>query len=360
MSKFETLRRQAYAALRKAARVPNSVALCLRFPFLYPRNRFTGLHYNWWRLQRLIKKLREDGERRFTVRKPMDGAFPAIAETSCAETRTLNAETLKRRGPDGLEYDGRNGFLSVWKEKSDGGWRCPTYKCLIQGSGDAPEEYVLSDGGGTHRPLWFGAETYIYDEKLRRWQILDKERRTAKVDAEIDNSEEKLRTLSVRVVVDRRRLVLAAALEWIHDWPLAFLHCVPASTELDAMDDGWRKAFGVKMCSDIKRQLIKDRQLFSFRVAQIKEKWGELCFYTGGCSKEVYDIIDRYSGLSARICIACGKPAKYRTTGWVLPYCEDCCPESQKASADVWDAKAGKFVRQNIGGENESEEEDGV
>lgn len=22
--------------------------LCIKYPFLYPRNRFTGLHYNWW------------------------------------------------------------------------------------------------------------------------------------------------------------------------------------------------------------------------------------------------------------------------------------------------------------------------
>lgn len=29
-----------------------STLLCLRFPFLYPRNRFTNKHYNNWRLQR--------------------------------------------------------------------------------------------------------------------------------------------------------------------------------------------------------------------------------------------------------------------------------------------------------------------
>lgn len=30
--------------------IPKNVCLCLRFPFLYPRNRWTGRHYNNWKL----------------------------------------------------------------------------------------------------------------------------------------------------------------------------------------------------------------------------------------------------------------------------------------------------------------------
>lgn len=43
-----------------------SSILCIRFPFLYPRNRFTGLHYNNWRvrdcLSKLIKKYKYNGK----------------------------------------------------------------------------------------------------------------------------------------------------------------------------------------------------------------------------------------------------------------------------------------------------------
>ena len=36
-----------------------SSILCIRFPFLYPRNRFTGLHYNNWRIKKYCSKLIE-------------------------------------------------------------------------------------------------------------------------------------------------------------------------------------------------------------------------------------------------------------------------------------------------------------
>ena len=33
-------------------KILNSIILCIRFPFLYPRNRFTGKHYNNWKIQK--------------------------------------------------------------------------------------------------------------------------------------------------------------------------------------------------------------------------------------------------------------------------------------------------------------------
>ena len=56
---------------------------------------------------------------------------------------------------------------------------------------------------------------------------------------------------------------------------------------------------------------------------QIKEKWGELCLYASA-TKEIRDVLDKYELLSSCYCINCGKPARYRTTGWVEYYCEDC------------------------------------
>ena len=114
----------------------------------------------------------------------------------------------------------------------------------------------------------------------------------------------------------------------IYRFLLETVHSVPTYTELDAMDHGWRKAFGVSMCKEIKRALKKAGCLRKYRIMQIKEKWGELCWYDAGAPKEVFDIIRKYETVSYNTCIECGRPAKYRTTGWVEPYCEDCLPKS--------------------------------
>ena len=56
---------------------------------------------------------------------------------------------------------------------------------------------------------------------------------------------------------------------------------------------------------------------------QIKEKWGGLRIYATA-PEEVQKIISHYEHISADYCIDCGKPAKYLTTGYILPFCEDC------------------------------------
>ncbi len=95
-------------------------------------------------------------------------------------------------------------------------------------------------------------------------------------------------------------------------------------TELDAMPDGWRTAFGEQMCEEIAQALIKDGYLEKYRILQIKEKYGELRWYDKGATQEVYDIIEKYSLRSTEICIECGKPATVITKGWIFPYCDDC------------------------------------
>ena len=98
-------------------------------------------------------------------------------------------------------------------------------------------------------------------------------------------------------------------------------------TELDEMPDGWRKAFGEQMCEEIRNALIEDGDLDRWRIVQCKEKYGSLRVYDNGCKKNshVPDIIDKYSRISARTCIVCGKQATQITTGWISPFCDDCC-----------------------------------
>ena len=100
----------------------------------------------------------------------------------------------------------------------------------------------------------------------------------------------------------------------------------PSYTELDAMDAGWRKAFGIQMCKEIKVELKKHKFLYKYRITQIKEKWGYLHWYDAGVPKDsnIYEIIRKYEDISSKTCIVCGKPATKMSTGWISPYCDDC------------------------------------
>ena len=92
------------------------------------------------------------------------------------------------------------------------------------------------------------------------------------------------------------------------------------------MEPGWRKAFGIQMCKEIKQELKKYKFLYKYRIVQIKEKWGYLHWYDGGTPKDskVYDIIRKYEQISAKTCGVCGKPATKMSKGWIYPYCDDC------------------------------------
>ena len=96
-------------------------------------------------------------------------------------------------------------------------------------------------------------------------------------------------------------------------------------TELDAMPDGWRKAFGERMCEEIRNALIEENYLDEYRISQIKEKYGMLRWYSFGTTQKVEDIIYKYEYISRFICMNCGRPyAKELDIGWVYTLCENC------------------------------------
>lgn len=116
---------------------------------------------------------------------------------------------------------------------------------------------------------------------------------------------------------------------------LGIFHCIPTYTELGAMPHGWRKCFGIQMCKEIKKALLEDgrKALKRYRITQIKEKYGLLCWYDSYGNREVQKIIAKYGYISHRTCIECGRPAEYVTNGWIEPYCEKCISENQKENA---------------------------
>lgn len=96
-------------------------------------------------------------------------------------------------------------------------------------------------------------------------------------------------------------------------------------TLLDDMPEGWKNCFGEIMCEVIKDALVKNNYLEKYRISQIKEKYGSLCWYDFGAPEEVRDIIMDFEHLSRHICIYCGKidvPMIYDL--WISPFCEEC------------------------------------
>ena len=107
-------------------------------------------------------------------------------------------------------------------------------------------------------------------------------------------------------------------------------------TELDSMPDGWRKAFGEQMCEDIREELVCAEYLDQYRITQIKEKYGTLCWYDfGGTERMLRDIIPKYEHLSARTCIRCGNPATKVSIGWISPYCDTCAGKISHSSMEI-------------------------
>ena len=95
-------------------------------------------------------------------------------------------------------------------------------------------------------------------------------------------------------------------------------------TLLDDMPRGWKKAFGEQLCEELKEALVEDGILEDYRVAQVKEKFGQLRWYDNCCSEKVYKVIDKYESLSEHTCIECGGEGTMRNDNWISPYCDDC------------------------------------
>ena len=104
------------------------------------------------------------------------------------------------------------------------------------------------------------------------------------------------------------------------------------------MPEGWRKAFVIQMCKKKKKALLKKGKeyLRDYRILQIKEKYGSLCWYDNGSTVEVSKIIDKYAYISERTCIVCGELADIYTPieYWKCPYCDKHAPTNSSYLLD--------------------------
>lgn len=94
-------------------------------------------------------------------------------------------------------------------------------------------------------------------------------------------------------------------------------------TWLDCIPEGWREAFGEQMCAEIQDIIDRDN-IIDYEVLQVKEKFAALRWYDAPYNEDIHKIIRKYAYISARTCIGCGTPAKWISTGWYCPYCDEC------------------------------------
>lgn len=95
-------------------------------------------------------------------------------------------------------------------------------------------------------------------------------------------------------------------------------------TYLNYMPYGWRKAFGIQLCEELKNELEKYDYVDKFKIVQVREKFGQLRVYHNGVPYgcNVDSIIDKYTDISETTCILCGNKATLLSKGWISPLCD--------------------------------------
>lgn len=105
-------------------------------------------------------------------------------------------------------------------------------------------------------------------------------------------------------------------------------------TKLDYMPFGWQVAFGELMCEEIRDELIRTNYLDKYRVLDIKEKYGLLCWYDAGTPKDsgIPDIISKWRHISKYVCQTCGSTREVMNTAgyWIESICVDCAKKREE------------------------------
>ena len=283
----------------KIKKIINNIILCIRFPFLYPRNRFTGRHHvspNW------LLKLTNKYHRKAYTKISLGYRFYKDPK-DCTETNTIIEHVGK--------YDFRVSLISGQILKIESKYIESPIEFNLQNH--VGSEFVVT--GITQSINEFTGEPFIIYHIHKNDIVKDNYGFSFK---------------SFDICISRYNEKIYNFIKYIWEHIIDKICFIPSYTELDNMPDGWRKAFGIQMCKEIKNELKKYNYLYKYRIAQIKEKFGILRWYDNGSPDGcVYPIINKYEDLSWRTCIVCGKPATKISKGWISPFCDNCIGDRQ-------------------------------
>lgn len=285
------------SVFKKIGRVIYSTLLCIKYPFLYPRNRWTDKHYNCWKI---IEYHRENYRKAYCLisLQITDKEVNSEEQTEYYKFLDTKKETYLR-----TDYSGDELVIYLGRNKG-------TIEKIIK---------KIKLGSKIYDSSWVSGKNVL----------------VLKV-----NSVEELKEIyngdfnCIRLTINQILAFKIKILDWIEKYPLQIIHFPTYYTELDSMDKGWREAFGMNFCKDLRKALIRTggyKLLFRFRILQIKEKYGRLEVYCIGYNDEINKVISKYSKLSEKTCIRCGKPATWISKGWISPYCDDCVPDKINA-----------------------------
>ena len=295
----------------KIKRILYSTYMCIRYPFLYPRNRFTDRHkVNV--LGNLIYNLHHDSTLdigitgKLVKEKPkFCNKYISFLDNSIKLDTNLKILFIKNKIDDKVH----SLVNLMWKEDR--------FEIV-----DMDLVFAL-----TGRPIvriHFKTkdenDTYNYGFSYER----------------------------VELITNKFKYRLYKIIMWIDSQILDRIFILPTYTEWDAMPVGWNKAFGKQYLKDLKKQLKKDKMLYKFRIMDLKEKYGTARLYINYGSPELYNIINKYESLSWNTCIQCGKPATYTSKGWVAPYCEECVNNSKDPSRYIKRENKEKTEHNNV------------
>ena len=278
---------------KKIKDVISASILCLRFPFLYPRNKFDGKHHcrllsNW------TYKLRLKARQSFII------------------TGKVNKSD---------DYFSHNANFFDYHVKLDEA----TKQIFIRTRTTEIRFDYSKLVWGDNKFEILGIKAIFTIAGLPMIQV------QVKPIDENDDGNYGFAHYREEIVINRWYEFWYKVIDWFDTKVLDKILFLPSYTELDAMEPGWRKAFGIQMCKEIKKELKKHKFLYKYRIVQIKEKWGYLHWYDSGTPKDskIYDIIRKYEEVSAKTCGVCGKPATKISKGWISPYCDDCIGDQQ-------------------------------
>lgn len=283
----EYFKAQIIPMFKRLGRIPYCTYMCIKYPFLYPRNRFSGKHeVNL--LSGLVSKLNSK----------------SLFEISITGQLLHDKPKIMVSRINFLEYVAK---LDVANKK------------LIVTNERETQEFNLTP------LLWYDDRFDIVGLDIDftftggiiiKVQVMPKD--------ENDTNNYGFSYHRIHFVINRFKYFLYKVTKWFDKNILDNIFILPTYTEWDAVDPGWKKAFGQQYLDDLKKQLKKDKMLYKWRITDIKEKYGRLNLYCNYASDELYAIINKYENLSWGTCIKCGKPARYTSKGYIAPYCEDC------------------------------------
>lgn len=272
-----------------------STYMCIRYPFLYPRNIFTDKH-RVSLLYRSINKLHNQSRQEIGITGELVKEKPKYLNKCHA---FFNYR---------VELDVKNKTLKINNEIDSQLFKLDS----LMWNDDRFEIVDLN--------VTFA----IFGNPIIQVYLKPKD--------ENDNTNYGFSYYRVKLTTNKRKYRWFKIIKWIDEKVLDRILFLPTYTEWDAMPVGWNKAFGKEYLKDLKEQLKKDKMLYKFRIIDLKEKYGSARLYINYGSKELYNIINKYESLSWNTCIQCGKLATHTSKGWIAPYCEECVNNSKDPS----------------------------